>query len=173
MRRSLTVFAIFTLAFCTTAHAQRSTPVTVANDVTAPVPVMIVSPDTPYVFVGFSTETRFGNAGFVGMNAACQEVFGENARFASTREFILSPVAGGLGGTAWIRPEIIGGHAFGTRGVVEFSGLVDEGARLSCFNWRSNSSTDTGLVVSSGGRIHNTSQTCDRLRPVACSAPAQ
>jgi hypothetical protein len=51
-----------------------------------------------YEFVGFSLDTATnGGVGLPAMNALCQEVFGDMARMANSKEYILSPIASAPG----------------------------------------------------------------------------
>jgi hypothetical protein len=105
-----------------------------------------------YVFVGFSADTRQGDAGYAGMAAACAQSFGPLARLATTSEIFEAPFVTDEGnGTAWVQDDVI-----------------HQVSENDCYNW--SQSANTGPVVNmttlsflEGG--------CINYRRVACSAP--
>lgn len=108
----------------------------------------------PYEFVGFSSGTTKGGAGYPGMNALCQDDFGDDARMATTLEYIVSPEASAPGATtAWIDP-------------------IGPTSSTTCNgDWRSSVlGQASGLIVETGslGRTAD----CGIPRLVACSAPS-
>ena len=75
------------------------------------VPPMLAGAE--FVFTGYSSAKRDGDDGYMGMNAACQEAFGTDARMATTKEFLTAPVTATPAADAWIRLTIIGHEARG------------------------------------------------------------
>ncbi len=122
-------------------------------------PLQAAQPDRsssgPYVFIGFSSGTTKGGAGYPGMNALCQDDFGDDARMATTLEYIVSPDASAPGATtAWIDPV-------GSTGSTTCNG-----------DWRSSVlGQASGLIIESAGSLGRTAD-CGIPRLVACSAPS-
>ena len=125
-----------------------------------------------YEFVGYSVDKTDGSGGLRAMANKCQKVFGDDARMANTKEFILSPKANlNLSeGDAWINAYIVGVGGDGrAMDYSVLSGTVDE---LVCGGgWRSSNQTDTGLLVIDSSSLEISM--CNAKHSVACSAPGQ
>ena len=125
-----------------------------------------------YEFVGYSVDKTDGSGGLRAMANKCQKVFGDDARMANTKEFILSPKANlNLSeGDAWINAYIVGVGGDGrAMDYSVLSGTVDD---LVCGGaWRSSKQADTGLVVINAVSLGFSM--CHAEWIVACSAPGQ
>lgn len=128
-----------------------------------------------YHFVGFSTSAGTGDikvtggVGIPGLNEACQLVFGDLARMATSAEYLDSPDAYAPSPeTAWIRAGNV--SAYGTNFVLDpASAQIATGPDMTCDSWKKNAGTNTGLLVTEvGGFVIGF---CDASRMVACSAP--
>lgn len=152
----------------------RSTPVTVVNDATAPVPVDIINDTTPgrFVYVGRSATDTAPDIGNLGLNQLCAATY-PGGRMCTTAELILTGNPPPSSGNQWLAPTFTGA-VIGSE-VVDFSGLVGTPAGLSCGSTAINEgpfslTTGTGIVYqSSAGRILKSG--CNGIRPVACCAP--
>ena len=117
-------------------------------------------------FVGYSTQTVFGDSGFVTMHQACQEDFDKHSRMCTTEEFFKSPTAEGTAIPAWIHPVVMpdGGDFTSPQGTA------------NCFGWNEvlfpgTAIPTTGAVVRSNGTIDAGSDStflCSVARPVTC-----
>ena len=119
-----------------------------------------------YRFAGFSSDLVTGAAGYFGMNAACQKVFGADARMASSQEVIESTFQPILtASAAWVRPVIVAAAAPGT--VWDISGFSSATPDISCKSW--SAAGGVGLSVTPNGSIIGTG--CPASHLVACSTP--
>ena len=124
-----------------------------------------------YEFVGFSADTATGGVGIPAMNAACQAVYGDQARFATTAEYLNSPDAVvPPPGVGWIKPVVAAGDGVNATDV---SGVVGvDAGDLSCSGWSTSSPTRSGMVVTPLGALAATGGAfCNNSNFVACSAP--
>ena len=154
--------ALLMSAMATTPSlAQRSTPVTVVNPITAPVPVTEVG---RFVFIGFSTTTVAGNVGLPMMNQVCQNDFSRSdARMSTTKEYILGTITTFPSEHAWIHPFFFDAGA-------DFSGIRDGAQSLTCgIGW--GSVNTSGLAVTASGGIQQLQ--CGEVLAVSCSATVQ
>ena len=90
-----------------------------------------------YVFTGYSNLKRDGDDGYTGMNTACHEAFGDDARMATTAEFLTSPVAAAPAEDAWIRVTLFG-HEVRDREtlfLIDVSGYTARVGSLTCSWW--------------------------------------
>ena len=119
-----------------------------------------------YKFVGFSSSTMAGNAGYFGMADACRSDYGSNARVASTEEIAVSSIDTTQSGVAWVQgiPHASNPAIDAITGV-----RVGSGSNLSCDGW-SDSSSNEGLIVD-GNTYTIESQACYLQVAAACSAP--
>lgn len=164
--------------------AAKPVPVTVENEVTVtgtvtvgntPLPVTVQnagSGPVSYGFVGFSEATVRGNAGIVGLNAACAaeggSAFPVGARACFSKDILESrPTEGGSGGPAWVIPTIVGvgGEDF----LVDASGPRNSPGAITCSGWTTGSSRNSGLAANDN--LGFFFQSCDSYIPVACCSP--
>ncbi|MEN8132905.1 MAG: hypothetical protein ABFS45_22550 [Pseudomonadota bacterium] len=153
----------------------------VVNDKTNPIPVEVVNASAEYQFAGYTEQETEGNtAGYSGMNAICQQEFGENARMCTTKEWFNTH------GTsvppqdedAWVQPVLVSSfynHAFD---LINWTDWTGAGTRIipaavpqnfaSCNQWTNNRAEDglLGFVVS---RVSDPSD--EPLEQVDCSVP--
>jgi hypothetical protein len=128
----------------------------------------------PYVFVGYTSSKVNGGAGIIGMTTLCQNEFGTDSRWCTSKEFMNSvdfsnftpPTDVSL---AWIRPVFVG---YSENIALDASGVSGTGRTLTCNGWRNVSSPSAGLGVlpeTGGFMIDN----CFNEYPVTCCAPSQ
>jgi hypothetical protein len=129
-------------------------------------------------FQGFSSGTVAGNAGIIGLQAACDASF-SGSKICSSAEFASSTYKSlSLSGTAWLLPVVeMGSEADSTYIVEKTSGLTLVGdyaqSALTCEGFTSNASDVYGLFVTNTGGIQNGNlrsggTACDTVRAVAC-----
>ena len=128
---------------------------------------------TKAVFQGFSTESMNGGQGFIAMQQACHN-FVPGSHICNTTEFAESPynaeaAATMAGSYAWVLPKFIGGA--GTVNLFDSLGLtvtaMTSGTSKSCYSWSSNANSHSGMVISSKGKIIN-STNCMDTHKIAC-----
>jgi hypothetical protein len=113
-------------------------------------------------FVGISTSSVYGSAGFLGMNNACEVTYA-GSKMCTAVDIAANTYTGTATGTAWINPSVVYTDADGAPYDVY-------GNRAhSCMGWRSISTTNNwgSTVTLPAGTINGTSG-CDVERPVAC-----
>lgn len=115
-------------------------------------------------FLGFSSATPDGAAGYRGMMDACQASF-PDSRICNSREMIESgALAPNEGSSAWVQPYWVPGGS----GAYDITGSpITTPGNLTCNAWGSSSSDDTGLSVH-GGAYNFGPVSCDHAQPVAC-----
>ena len=122
-------------------------------------------------FLGFSSDTVQGDAGLFGMNQACVNEFGAEAKFCSSKDIILSPSLTAQTGTAWVRPIIVAtgqqNAADGFLSVIDYSGLKVNNNNLSCNGWSVTITPFTGLTIR-GANLGFLFGNCTAFNRVAC-----
>lgn len=154
--------------------APRSTPVTVVNDASTPVPVDVTSGiDTHYVYVGRSTDSTAPSAGNIGMNQLCSATF-TGSRMCTTAELILTGSPPTTSGNQWVAPSFTGA-VIGTD-IVDFTGITGTPLSMTCGTtginggpWTDPTTGTALLYVPTTGQI--VFGTCAATRSVACCAP--
>jgi hypothetical protein len=152
--------------------APRSTPVTVVNDASTPVPVTVLNAPSgtrTFEFVGFSSGTFNGGRGVITHTTACQQNF-PGSRMCTSVEFLNTvnyPSSLPIGTRAWIRPVYQPFTSTGTSQnnySMDASGVGPTQNSLSCFDGGNH-----GLTVAATGNFTTTG--CSADHPVACCAP--
>ncbi len=131
---------------------------------------------TGFEYVGFSTTTVMGNAGYAGMQFACAPDFGPESRIATTVEVMSAtnfPVAAGQ---AWVQPVLVSAVDGGGGETIyaDATGLVLRSTAnlFNCNGWIKNDEFTGGLTVT--GLTHGLlSANCGADIPVACAIPVQ
>ena len=116
-------------------------------------------------FLGFSTETVTGNAGLLGMNNACIAEYGENAKFCSSKDIILSPSLTAQSGQSWVRPHIVASTTITSNVLVDYSGISGSVTDLSCRGWGIEAGVGLGI---NGANLAFMSLACGAEYHVAC-----
>ena len=128
-------------------------------------PIMTEQKTGHFEFVGFTDDvlgTVDGAVGFDGMHAECQADFGPDARFCTSKEYLLTPGHVAPNTPAWVHP------------ITDFVRNLAH-AQHSCSLWTSNSAIERAAIVNTDATI--TSEVddgdshCDAFRPVTCCAP--
>ena len=121
-----------------------------------------------FEFVGYSDNAVNGGVGYHGLTAECVATFGDDARVATTEEYIKSrltfePATGG-----WINPVIV--QITAQNNLIDYSGVAGGGpGRWNCTQW-GDGSGGKGMRVDTGGDI--ILGLCTGANFVTCSAPA-
>ena len=133
-----------------------------------------------YRFVGVTTATTQGGAGWKGLNDLCVAQFAttyQSTRMCSTEEVMKTPVrawptlAGEPSGY-WLQPVLLFSAFSGSNFYVfEYSGAFftssgSPGGALSCDRWSTINSSGVGIALSSAGSIATV--TCNTSLGVAC-----
>lgn len=120
---------------------------------------------TAYEYVGFSATQVSGNAGYLGMHAACQASYGAQARMATSDEVFITPLSASQSGTAWVRPVLVGATASLRDTISETTTAYPD---MNCAGW--SVTTGTGLAVR-GSDLQFQRPSCNLPAVVACSQP--
>lgn len=122
--------------------------------------------DAPYRFVGFTTGTTNGGAGYIGLYALCQADYGPDAKACTSNEYLRSVNATGPANAAWLLPTVVGGSF--NEGGFDYSGVGVE----TCGGWNRVSGGDFGLsVLGPQGGLGRSA--CSSVLPVTCCALAE
>jgi len=105
-------------------------------------------------FMGFSSSTAIGNAGFLGMGNLCHTTF-SGSHMCSTTEFATARMNGvTVSGNAWITPiSKIGENTLAN-------------SNDSCMGWNTNNGAVWGAIINSNGGIYRSA--CSTSNYVAC-----
>ncbi len=127
-------------------------------------------------YVGISTATVMGNAGYAGMRFACDPDFGPESRLATTVEVMSATNFPSVAAQAWVQPVLVSAVDAGGGQTIfaDASGLVVRSAvdLFSCNGWSSNSAGVGGLTVTAGSYALF-SANCAANLAVACAIPVQ
>ena len=156
------------------AYAQRSTPVTVINGESTPVPVSVVNGAVPgsvqYRVVGATGDpARYGgDSALYNLNRYCREQFNNQARMCTSEEVMKTPDLISLQGrNGWVQP-VVGSAVVLPSGELEVvdsaSGL--HSATLNCDNWSADSGR--GLMWEAS---HFSAVLCTNSLRVVCCGP--
>lgn len=162
--------------------------VTVINDETEPVPVIVMQAPKVYEFVGVTTDAVTGGVGHDGMALACQAVYGPEARMATSKEVMESPLIAtmteSINEAAWVNPvpvnvvvEPNGDHvAYDISDVRGSTTSTDAVAYLNCDSWYWDLPEITGLVLQHFYArptpiVAFNAYSCNHTCQVACAAP--
>jgi len=116
-----------------------------------------------YEFAGFTTATMSGSAGYLGMNNACRNDFGSDARMATSTEVAQSNLGAAQSGVAWVQ-----GVSHASDPSLDAVSGTSTGS-LTCKGW-SDSGSITALTVD-GANFSMGTQFCYQASAVACSVP--
>lgn len=169
------------------AQAARSTPVTVVNEATEPVPVNVVGGAGGGVvdgrFVGLSGASVTADVGYNGMNAACQATFGAQARMCNSVEIMKSPgmtvpAPEGVQFGVWVNPVLVLTYFdefISALRIMDASGTIAIlGDSLNCDGWSSAHDSRRGLILYRGGSHEAVLfglGGCHHTNTVACCMP--
>ncbi len=152
--------------------APASTMVTL-SDLDAKLSSLVAAHNLPNRFVGVTSATTTGLAGFKGMGDLCRSQFAgtyPNVRMCFSEEIMRTPPAQwpALGGNYWVQPTFQAAVAQPPY-VLDISGYYSTMDNLTCTAWNSNSSSVFGLVVTVIGSF--VVYPCDNAFGVTCCAP--
>ena len=119
-----------------------------------------------YDFVGLSGETRVGDAGYGGMQSACEAEFGPGARLADSAEIVASDLPGTLVDVAWVAAS----PGSGLLGDAVTGVLAPGTGGLSCGGWSDAGLLSYGLSVDTDNYAFGVLP-CSSVARVACAAP--
>ena len=156
----------------------------------APPEIAVVLPST-YEFAGYTTQRTTGGdqGGVVGMNAVCQQEFGERARMCTTTEWRetkkATQQAPENGIFAWAQPDVIAVYKIfdddfiayleASYNVFHLAENLNPDEKLSCNQWRSSDDLFSGYGVVDDEETPTyvvVRSSCAEPQSVACCAPA-
>ena len=134
---------------------------------------LVAAHNLPNRFVGVTSATTSGLAGWKGMGDLCRSQFGgtyPNVRMCFSEEVMRTPPAQwpALAGSHWVQPTFQAPVAEPPY-VLDVSGFYSSMGNMTCVAWNSNSSSVFGLTLTSLGSF--VVDACSNAIGVTCCAP--